>query len=129
MPASPKQNQHDNEMKKAYKIIYLKRNFRLKLRDAFAWGLDEADIQLLIKAWKLHAQRMGIDGKRRWNDIERELPSWREAFKRISGMNWVDGKSVSDITRKQTPYSVEQLFPQRKKEMTEPMKVGRGDME
>lgn len=106
----------DTNVKKNYKIIYLKRNFRLKLRDAYAWGLDKADIDLLIATWKEVAHGMGANGRVRWAQIERELPLWQKTFERLNGVNWIDQKSITNMNSKQMPFIMSDILPKKKRE-------------
>ena len=106
----------DANVKKNYKLIYLKRNVRLKLRDAYAWGLEKTDIDLLMATWKEVAHAMGPAGRKRWSEIERELPLWQKQFERLNGINWIDQKAITNMNQKQQPYVLNDLFPPKKRE-------------
>lgn len=93
----------DKKIKEFYELLYFKRNFKIRMRDAYAWGLDKADITLLEKAWQLKAEKLGAEGVRRFVEAMQEIKLSRDLWVRsLKGIHWQDQKEISKILTRQS---------------------------
>ena len=93
----------DKKIKEYYELLYFKRNFKIRMRDAIAWGLDADDIHLLEKAWQLKAEKLGREGLIRFAQAMQEIKLSRDLWARnLKNRHWQDEKEISKILTRQS---------------------------
>lgn len=87
----------DIEIKKKYELAYFVRNFKVKIRDAYEWGLGDEDLALIIQAWKMKADNLGPEGATRWKKCEEQIKYWHHEFRTKKNINWALPRKEREI--------------------------------
>lgn len=100
----------DKKIKECYELLYFKRNFKIRMRDAISWGLDRPDVELLEKAWQLKAEKLGAEGMRRFAEVMHEIKMSRDLWARnLKGKHWQDEREISKILSRQSNKRIPEL--------------------
>lgn len=89
----------DLEIRKKYELAYFSRNFKAKIRDAYEWALSDEDIALIIEAWKIKADNLGPEGKKRWGQLCLEFPEMEAKYKRVKGIAWTKPSKERELQK------------------------------